>query len=80
MLFEITGGISNLSELNITDSIKSILIGMGISFGGLSIHLRIKSIISDTSISYHQFLISRLLQSSLTGILIYISLKIKLLI
>ena len=80
MLFEITGGINNLSKLNISDSIKSILIGMGISFGGLSIHLQIKSIISDTSISYHQFLISRLLQSSITGILIYISLKIKLFI
>lgn len=76
LLLEITQGINNLDELNLSNTIKSILIGMSLSFGGLSIHLQIKSIISDTSISYHQFLISRIIHSSLTGILIYTSLKV----
>jgi len=75
LFLEITGGIGKISNLDISNNIKAILIGMAISFGGLSIHLQIKSIISDTSISYHQFLISRILHSSITGILIYISLN-----
>ena len=70
-ILEMTGGISTISSLNISLKLKSTLIGMILSFGGLSVHMQVKSIISDTPIKYQPFLIARLLHSSITGILIY---------
>ena len=70
-ILEMTGGISTISSLNISLKLKSILIGMILSFGGLSVHMQVKSIISDTNIKYQPYLIARLLHSSITGLLIY---------
>lgn len=70
-ILEMTGGISNISILNISLKNKATLIGMIISFGGLSVHMQIKSIISDTPIKYYPFFVARLLHSSLTGFLIF---------
>lgn len=71
-ILEMTGGISNISKLTLSLKYKSILIGMILSFGGISVHMQVNSIISDTPIKYQPFLISRLLHSSITGILIYL--------
>lgn len=70
-ILEMTGGISNISILNISLKLKSTLIGMILSFGGISVHMQVKSIISDTPIKYQPYLVARLLHSSITGILIY---------
>jgi sporulation integral membrane protein YlbJ len=70
-ILEMTGGISNISSLNISLKLKSTIIGMILSFGGISVHMQVKSIISDTPIKYHPFLVARLLHTSITGILIY---------
>jgi len=70
-ILEMTGGISNISVLNITLKEKSTIIGMILSFGGISVHMQVKSIISDTPIKYQPYLIARLLHSSITGLLIY---------
>lgn len=70
-ILEMTGGISNISTLNISLKLKSTLIGMILSFGGISVHMQVKSIISDTPIKYQPYLVARLLHSSITGILIY---------
>lgn len=70
-ILEMTGGISNISLLDISLKQKSTIIGMILSFGGISVHMQVKSIISDTPIKYQPFLIARLLHSSITGLLIY---------
>ena len=58
---ELTQGLNQLIGLNLSISLKEILAISFISFGGLSIHTQIKSIISDTSISYSEFLKGRIL-------------------
>ena len=70
-ILEMTGGISNISILDITLKQKSTIIGMILSFGGISVHMQVKSIISDTPIKYQPYLVARLLHSSITGLLIY---------
>ena len=70
-ILEMTGGISNISSLNISLKLKSTLIGMILSFGGISVHMQVKSIIADTPIKYHPYLLARLLHCSITGLLIY---------
>ena len=66
-----TGGISNVSMLNIDLKLKSTLITMILSFGGISVHMQVKSILSDTPIKYQPYLVARLLHSSISGLLIY---------
>ena len=68
---EMTGGINTISNLNISLKLKSVLIGMILSFGGISVHMQIKSIISNTDIKYYPYLVARILHSSITGLLIY---------
>ena len=70
-ILEMSGGINNISLLNISLKNKCTLIGMVLSFGGLSVHMQIKSILSDTKIKYYPFFIARLIHSSITGIIIY---------
>ena len=70
-ILEMTGGINTISNLNISLKLKSTLIGMILSFGGISVHMQIKSIISNTSIKYQPYLVARLLHSSITGLFIY---------
>lgn len=55
---EITTGLKGLEYLNISTNIKILLSTMYLSFGGLSIHTQIKSILPDTN--YALFLKSRL--------------------
>lgn len=70
-ILEMTGGISNVSILDIPLKNKSTIIGMILSFGGISVHMQVKSIISDTPIKYQPFLIARFIHSSICGVLIY---------
>lgn len=58
---ELTQGLNYLNSLNISLILKEILAISFISFGGLSIHTQIKSILEDTSISYYPFLKARIL-------------------
>ncbi len=70
-MLEMTGGINTISNLNISLKIKSTLIGMILSFGGISVHMQIKSIISNTDIKYYPYLVARILHSALTGLIIF---------
>ena len=70
-ILEMTQGIQSISYLNIPIQNKSTIIAMILSFGGISVHMQIKSILSDTDIEYHPFLVARLLHASISGILIY---------
>lgn len=69
---EMTQGLKYVSLLQIPLKLKSTLTVMMLSFGGLSVHIQIISILSDTKIKYLPFLAARLLHSALSGILLYI--------
>lgn len=61
-LFDLTKGIFQTSIISNT-FIKTIIILILLSFGNLSIHNQIKSIISDTSIKYNNYLLGRIIQT-----------------
>jgi len=69
-LLEISQGLNSLINFNSNLFIKKILATMMISFGGLSIHLQIKGIISKNNISYSKFLKMRILQTMISIFLI----------
>lgn len=69
-LLEITSGIINLSALPLNYNLKFILTIVYLMFGGVSIHLQIKSILKDT-ISYKLFYKTRLM-AVLIGLLLTI--------
>ena len=68
-LLEVSQGLNSLIDVSYSQKIKELLTIFFVSFGGLSIHLQIKGILSDTSISYWQFFKGRIKQCIL-GILL----------
>lgn len=62
-ILEMTQGIKNISNLNISLYLKTILITFFISFGGLSVHMQVLSIISECKIKYKLFFIARIIHS-----------------
>ena len=71
-IIEITKGLKYVSLLNIPLKIKVTISVMFLSFGGISIHLQTKSILSDTNIKYTPYLISRIIHTAISGILSFI--------
>lgn len=71
-LLEMTQGIKHVSLLSISNYFKALIITAILSFGGLSVHTQILSIISDTKIKYIPFLISRILHVLISIILFII--------
>ena len=69
-IFEISQGLNTLVNADISYKLKEILAIFFISFGGLSIHLQIKGILSDTKISYKTFFLYRIYQSILSVLFI----------
>lgn len=70
-IFEITQGLKSISNLPISLKIKTTICTMIISFGGLSGHMQIMSILSDTKIKYLPFLFARIIHALISGTLIY---------
>ena len=66
---EMTQGLKHVSLLSIPNSYKTVLITMILSFGGLSVHTQILSIISDTKIKYKPFLLARLIHVVISSII-----------
>ena len=69
---EMTGGIKFISLEDIPLKLKCILTVMILSFGGLSVHMQIMSIISDTKIKYFPFLVCRIIHSVISGIIMFL--------
>jgi len=67
--FEITSGLVNLSVLNIPYNVKLILTIIYLAFGGISIHMQIKSILKDT-VSYKLFYLTRVFSIIISLILL----------
>lgn len=75
-ILEMTGGIRNISELNLPLNIKASIITFFISFGGLSIHMQVMSILSNTKIKYIPYLLSRIIHGIIAGSIVFIILTI----
>lgn len=71
-ILEITQGLNYLKDIVISLDIKEYIALMFISFGGLSIHSQIKSILEDTSIKYQYFLFGRLLSLIISITLLFL--------
>jgi len=69
---EMTQGLKYISILNIPLKLKSILSTMILSFGGLSVHMQVASIISYTKIQYFPFLVARVLHATIASFLVFI--------
>ena len=67
---EMTQGLKHTSLLSTSNEYRAILITMILSFGGLSVHTQILSIISDTKIKYKPFLLARLMHIVLAFLII----------
>lgn len=67
---EITNGLNTITSLNFFIQIKEIIATAIISFGGLSIHTQIKSILEDTKMNYSYFFKGRIMQTIISVILI----------
>lgn len=69
--FDLTKGVFSTTLIN-NKIISSFYILLFISFGGLSIHMQIKSILADTSIKYNYFLKGRVFGTILAFIIFYL--------
>ena len=72
-IFEITQSLNILNNLNNISMIKEIIAISIISFGGLSIHTQVLSLISDTNISYKNFFKGRILHTLISAFTYIIS-------
>jgi len=72
-IVEMTQGLKYISILNISLKIKTLISTMFISFGGLSVHMQIISILNDTKIKYLPFLLARIFHAVIAGLLILLT-------
>lgn len=71
-IFEMTQGLKYVSLLDIPLKIKGTLSVFIISFGGISVHMQIISILSDTKIRYFPFLVARIMHSFISSFLFFV--------
>lgn len=68
---EMTQGLKYISSLHIPLDLKSSITAMILSFGGLSIHMQVMSLLSDTKVKYFPFLLARIIHATMSAILVY---------
>ena len=71
-IFEITQGLKYLSLLKIPLYKQGMIAVFLISFGGLSVHMQVISLISDTKIKYFPYFIGRILHASISTLIFFI--------
>ena len=71
-VLEMTQGVKLVNTLPLSLLMKTILMTFFISFGGISVHIQVLSIISEEKIKYKYFLIARIIHSILASILVFI--------
>lgn len=69
---EMTQGLYHLSLLDLSIKNKVAFATLFLSFSGLSVHMQVLSIISDTKIKYYPFLIARILHATISFLLTYL--------
>lgn len=70
-IIEMTQGLKYVSLEEIPLKLKCIISTMIISFGGLSVHMQIISILSDTKIKYFPFLTARIIHALISSLLVF---------
>lgn len=75
-ILEITIGIESLGKLNIPLIYKTVITSCFLAFGGLSVHIQVLSQIIDTDIKYKYFLIGRIYQTIISGLITILIYKI----
>ena len=75
-LLEITNGIYYTSLLNINIIYKALIITFFLSFGGLSIHMQVFSILKSYKLNYYNYLKARVFHAIISSSLVYIILKL----
>lgn len=70
-IFEITQGLKYISLLRIPVYNQALIAVFLISFGGLSVHMQVVSIISDTKIKYFPYFIARILHASISTLIFF---------
>ena len=71
-ILEMTQGIKNINNLDISIYFKIILTTTFISFGGLSVHMQVLAIISETELKYKSFFIARIIHAIIACIIVTI--------
>ncbi len=71
-LLEITNGLNILSKVSFNIISKATIATFFISFGGISIHLQVMSILSKRNINYYLYFISRLLHAGISSLITFI--------
>lgn len=71
-ILEITNGLNLLSILSLNKIIKATIATFFLSFGGISIHLQIMSILNNYHINYYIYLISRILHATISSLIVFI--------
>ena len=74
-ILEITNGIKILSNLNINFNILLPIVATILGFGGISVHMQVASIISNTDLSLKPYLLGKTLHGFFSGIITYIVLN-----
>ena len=72
-IVEMTQGLKYVSLEEIPLKLKCILSTMIISFGGLSVHMQVISILSDTKIKYLPFLTARIIHALISSLLVFVT-------
>ena len=70
-IVEMTQGLKYVSILDIPLKIKGTLSVLIISFGGVSVHMQVISILSDTKIKYFPFLVARIIHALVSTLMFY---------
>ncbi len=70
---EMTQGLKYISILDLPLKIKTIISVMFISFGGISVHMQIISILSDTKIKYFPYLVARVIHALISGLIVFLT-------
>lgn len=71
-IFEMTQGLKYLSMLKIPLYKQGLIAVFFLSFGGLSVHMQVLSIISDTKIKYFPYFIGRILHASISTLIFFL--------
>lgn len=68
-LFEMTQGLKCLESINLSVNLKALLAVIILSFGGLSVHMQVITIISDTKIKYFPYFIGRIIHTAISALI-----------
>ena len=75
-ILEMTTGIKSITSIDLSLNIKASIITFFLSFGGLSIHMQVMSILSTTNIKYLPYLIARIIHGAFSATIIFVLLSL----